>query len=78
MGEENEGKKCSKGKEKAMSVRLEQYGILVVSHRSEKPHMHTRKHTNTRLFPPLACSHLYGVSVVLAAALAHTHTHTLK
>lgn len=83
--EEKEGKKARREKEKAMSVRPEQCGILVVSQRSEKPHEHTLAHTRTRthalahkytrLFSPPASSHLYGVSVVLPAALTHMHTH---
>lgn len=74
MGEK---KKSSEGKEKAMSVRLEQYGILVVSQRSEKPHKQPHTQTQGYFLPP-ASSHLYGVSVVLAAALTITHGHKLK
>lgn len=73
-------KKGEVKKEKAMPVRLEHCGILVVSQESEKPReqTYTGRGTNTRLFSSSASSHLYGVSVVFPAARAHTDTHTQR
>lgn len=71
-------KKGDVKKEKAMPVRLEHGGILVVSQESGKPHeqTYTGRGTNARLFSSSASSHLYGVSIVFPTARAHSHTHT--
>ena len=76
-GDGGAGGESSKGKEKAMSARLEQCGILVVSQRSEKA---THTLTNTRLsLPPTPriLSPLRRVRCARCTRLhGHTHSHT--
>lgn len=82
--EEKEGKKARREKEKAMSVRPEQCGILVVSQRSEKPHEHTLAHTlahtrtRTQIYKAIFSSCILSPlwRVCCAPCSTHTHAHT--